>query len=517
MIQDCLWYEESGPDAAGARWIRCRRSQCRNRLYIAGRLDGIHANCEVPVGQVDRPCGTGCHLARIFAWFGVEDTKGCKCKAHARKMDERGPGWCKRRAGRIIGWLRESAKERGLPFVETAARIALSTAIKRAIVDQGKPEAEIMGVGDYLVEQLDWFDDGGLIRRLNLRGTSWAKRRRGRVLQWITAVSAQKSIQISQEAADAALDAAIAKAAMVEPQKPAEAVPVDDPLLTYDSQGQPASGLKNLWRGCAAFLVCGGPSINDLPYHKLAERGVLSLGVNNVCGMVPVKAMTFNDPAEKFHEGVLLDGGIMKLVPKARLKKTAATRRRKPGGGFEWTGKKLPDYPNVWAYERRDWFTPESFLTDPAATFGNNKKGHEKTGRPRIIFTMFLALRLLHFLGVRRVYLLGVDFHMDPAKGLAGNYAFPDDRYADTADPDKAAKEVAGVINGNNDHYRVASGMLTELRPYLEAAGFYVFNCNPWSRLQAFDHVPFEDALADCRNGVPEGPLELNGHYKKGV
>jgi hypothetical protein len=378
----------------------------------------------------------------------------------------------------------------------------------------------MQGLGGMLAKEAPWFDDGGLLRRLDKRGPSWAAKRRTRILQWITTVAAQKTVAMTEADAAALLDKAIqgvkAQAVQAQAEQPA-IIQVDDTLLTYDSQGQPANGLKNLWRGCAAFLVCGGPSINDLPYHKLAERGVLSLGVNNVCGMVPVKAMTFNDPAEKFHEGVLLDGGIMKLVPKARLKKTAATRRRKPGGGFEWTGKKLPDYPNVWAYERRDWFTPESFLTEPAATFGNNKKGHEKTGRPRIIFTMFLALRLLHFLGVRRVYLLGVDFHMDPAKGLAGNYAFPDVRYADTQDPDKAAKEVAGVINGNNDHYRVASGMLTELRPHLEAAGFYVFNCNPWSRLQAFDFVPFGDALADCRNGVPEGVLELNGHYRKGV
>ena len=288
----------------------------------------------------------------------------------------------------------------------------------------------------------------------------------------------------------------------------------DDKLLIFDVHGQPASGLQNLWRGCAAWLIGGGPSVKDVPYHKLAERGMCSLAINGVAGMVPAKAMTFNDPAQKWHEGIWLDPGIMKLIPRVRLRRASHTRRKTPDGHFVNTGKNSPDYPNVWAYERTNTFDPATFLTSPAATYGNDLKGHTQNGRPRIIFTMFLALRLLHFLGVSRVYMLGVDFYMDPAKGVHGNYAFADDRH----DPndENAAKEAAGVVNGNNSHYIVASEMLKELKPVFDAADFHVFNVNPWSRLRVFPHVPFEDALKDCRNGVHEGELDLQGWYKKG-
>jgi hypothetical protein len=532
-VVDCVWYEATLANGKGERVVRCRRAGCGNAVKTAIRLDKLHANC-FAANPFARPhCGTGCQLSLIFSWFGITDTDECGCKAKSAKMDRHGPDWCERKSGRIIGWLRESAAKRGFPFVELAARAALVTAIKRArqsIESQQQQEATVMpGLGESLVKVLPWFDDRGLVSRLDSRGVSWAERRRNRVLQWILSVAKQKQLAITEQYAAAALDAAI-DASTPDEVKTQEQVqlsgtmldamppgPVDDPLVLYDANGEKTAGLKNIWRGCAGFLVCGGPSVRDLPYHKLAERGIVSLGVNNVCGMVPVKAMTFNDPAEKFHEGILADGGIMKLIPKPRLARKSHTRRRKPDGGFELTGRNMPDYPNVWAFERRGWHTPETFLTDPAATYGNDAKGHGQTKRPRIIFTMFMALRLMHYLGCRRVYLLGADFHMDPAKGLVGNYAFDDDRYADTKDPVQHRNEVLGVINGNNDHYRVANEMLVELRPFLERAGFYVFNCNPWSRLAAFDHVPFEEALQDCRNGVPEGELQLNGHYRKGV
>ena len=518
-----MWYEATPTLANGTRIIKCRRSGCNNEFTTAERLDRFHANCRSLSADAPTECGAGCHLSRILTWFRLANDASCNCKTNARRMDERGPDWCQKRSCRIIGWLRDAAKARGLPFIEAAARTALALAISRAranVAPGPVAEVEMFGLGEFLKVELPWFTDRGLLKRLDSRGISWAMRRRSRIVQWIEAVAKQSNVELSCESAGAALDSAVCKAKLLYGQQE-EPLPmtatVDDPLALFDARGQASTGLKDIWRGCAAFIVCGGPSVRDLPYHKLAERGVLSLGINNVCGMVPVRAMTFNDPAEKFHEGVLADGSIMKLIPKPRLTHKSHTRRRKADGGFELTGRNMPDYPNVWAFERRGWHTPEAFLTDPAATYGNDAKGHAKTGRPRIIFTMFLALRLLHYLGARRVYLLGCDFHMDHAKGLSGNYAFPDDRYADVKDPEQARRDVAGVIDGNNSHYMVANAMLVELRPYLDAAGFHVFNCNPWSRLTAFDCVPFDEALKDCRNGVPEGMLDLNGMYRKGV
>lgn len=287
-----------------------------------------------------------------------------------------------------------------------------------------------------------------------------------------------------------------------------EVTPVDDQLGIYDANGGRTDALKNLWRGCAGFFVGGGPSIRSQPYHRLAERGVCSLALNNIAGFVPVKAFTFNDPPEKFHHGIWRDPGIMKFCPKAKLthRGRGTTREKLPDGSFKYLTAKTPDYPNVWGYERRGWHTPETFFIEPSATSGNNSgEGVPKTGRPKIICSMFLGLRLLHYLGVRRVYLLGVDFYMEPGladKGL-GNYAFDETR-------------TAGAIDGNNGIYKVAAAMLEELRPIFDKAGFEVYNTNALSRLRAFDYVPFEEAMEDCKNGVPKEPFDLNGWYCKG-
>lgn len=291
-------------------------------------------------------------------------------------------------------------------------------------------------------------------------------------------------------------------------------LPVDDRLICYDAQGIITTAVKNLWRGCAGFLVGGGPSINDLPYHLLADRGVCSLAINAVAAKVPVKAMTFSDPPEKFPEALFCDPGLLKLVPKRKLGR-GETRRKMPDGTFEYTGKHCCDYPGVFGFDDSGEWEPSQFLTSTAASFGSNKKGHAKNDRPRIIFTFFSAIRLMHCLGIRRIYLIGVDFYMDPALGVEGNYAFADERFANVEDRDKAAADARAVVDGNNTHYRLANKMLVELRPFLESAGLEIFNCNGHSGLRAFDYVPFDEAMEDCRNGISPGPVDTAGWYQK--
>lgn len=284
-----------------------------------------------------------------------------------------------------------------------------------------------------------------------------------------------------------------------------EITPVDDNLVVCDRGDNITTALKNLWKGCAAFFVCGGPSLNSVDYLRLGDRGVLSLGLNNVAGKVPVSAFTFNDPPEKFHHGIWRDGKIMKLLPRPKLThgKRGRTREKLADGSFKYLPQKTADYPNVWGYDRTDHFTPETFLTLPGASLGNNANGVLKTGRSKIICSMFLGLRLLHYLGARRVYLLGVDFNMDPAAPLTANYSFGE-------------KRDRGACESNNNIYATAAPMLAELRPVFDRAGFGVFNCNPMSYLRVFDYVPFDEALADCRNGVPAEPFDLCGWYQKG-
>lgn len=271
-----------------------------------------------------------------------------------------------------------------------------------------------------------------------------------------------------------------------------------DPLEVFDRWRRPTESLRDLWRGSAGFLVCGGPSLKTLPIERLKERGIVSLGINNASGFAPVRAATWSDPTEKFHHGISLDPAVLKLVPEARLNDAIAVKL--PSGEFAWADMQLGDCPNVWGFNRNcEWF-PEKFLTDKAATWGNNDAGVALTKRPKIIFTFFLGLRLLHYLGCRRIYLLGADFAMTDAPG--GGYAFNEARDA-------------GAAKCNNDHYRRANGMLLELAPMLKAGGFEVLNCNKQSSLEAFPFCPFDKALADCRGNVPAEPFDLNGWYAK--
>lgn len=272
-----------------------------------------------------------------------------------------------------------------------------------------------------------------------------------------------------------------------------------DPLEFFDRYRQPAS-LRDMWLGTSAFLVCGGPSLNDIPLERLKDRGIVSLGINNVAAHAHVRAMVFSDPPNKFHHGVWLDPTILKLcpIPKLKRKRNDHRIRAKVDGRFVTTNLYPEDCPNVFGFRRLESLEPETFLTSTGAYWGVNRKYHEQTGKPKILFTFFLGLRLLHYLGVRRVYLLGADFKMTAEQ----RYAFDQGR-------------AAGAIRGNNDHYRVANHYCQQLRPVFDAAGFEVYNCNPTSGLLAWDHVPFEHAYRDCRGHVPEEPFDTRHWYEK--
>lgn len=47
-------------------------------------------------------------------------------------MDERGVNWCEANIDEIVGWLREEATKRGLPFIDAAGRLLVRRAIRNA-------------------------------------------------------------------------------------------------------------------------------------------------------------------------------------------------------------------------------------------------------------------------------------------------------------------------------------------------------------------------------------------------
>lgn len=89
----------------------------------------------------DRVGGVGTELKKLLAGWPFRITAGtnCKCNTRARYMDAKGCDWCESEEGtkEIMGFLRESAADRGLPFVDIAARLL----VRRAVANARKAEA----------------------------------------------------------------------------------------------------------------------------------------------------------------------------------------------------------------------------------------------------------------------------------------------------------------------------------------------------------------------------------------
>jgi hypothetical protein len=247
--------------------------------------------------------------------------------------------------------------------------------------------------------------------------------------------------------------------------------------------------LKGLWWPQAGFLVCGGPSLNKMPYQKLSERGIVSLAVNNASGYVPVTAWCFSDPQHKFHHGAHLDPKCITFSPIPKLRKHIYVKL--PDGTFRSTDIRVADCPGVFGFARTTTFDNDTFLTSEQAYWGY---GGKDSDRPfTVLETMFLGLRLMHYLGCPRVYMIGVDHYMDEK----AQYAFNQTK------------------NPHNGRYRKVNEMLVNLRKVFEKSGFFVYNCNPESRCTAFDYVPFDMAFQDCKGGVPKEPFDLSKWYNK--
>ena len=279
--------------------------------------------------------------------------------------------------------------------------------------------------------------------------------------------------------------------------------------------------LADLYKGASAFLVLGGPSAKTMPLELLGRRGVLILSVNNCPAVLPPEirphVWLHTDPARKFHDSIWRDPGVLKIVPVRDWKLgrggKSCLRTRDPETDklIDLPGVCGKDMPGVLGFHRNTSFDPENWLYEPKVNRGNDeetatgiKKGKngkadqklgEPNGWPKTINTMFAALRLAFYLGIKRLYLVGADFHMEPDQP----YGF---------DQDKGC----GGIRGNNNAYAAMCVMFDGLLPYFEQAGFEVINCTPDSGLYSFDFVPFEEAIAAATEGF-EQEMNCNGWY----
>ncbi len=96
----------------------------------------------VPVGLPvycacqNKAAGPGTELKKLLYSVGIVAEKGCSCDGHAAEMNRQGVEWCAENIATIVGWMREEATKRGLPFIEVAARWMVRKAIRRATAGQ---------------------------------------------------------------------------------------------------------------------------------------------------------------------------------------------------------------------------------------------------------------------------------------------------------------------------------------------------------------------------------------------
>jgi len=249
-----------------------------------------------------------------------------------------------------------------------------------------------------------------------------------------------------------------------------------DPLQV-ERNGEPAN-LAGLWAPCPAFLVGSGPSLPTYPLERLRERGVASLGINNAAAVAPCRAWCFSDPQSKFHHALYLDPAVMTFAPIPKLKKSIII---KTANGFHNTNLRVRDCPNTYGFARSTRFVPETFFDTTFAHWGSGKHQPPDVEGSGCLATLFLGIRLLYHLGVRRIYLLGIDH-----AGGRGRWAKEDRCFE-------------------------------RLLPVFEERGLGVTNCNLSSGCRVFPCRTFDEAVDDCKGSVPDEPLDVEGWYSKAV
>lgn len=244
-------------------------------------------------------------------------------------------------------------------------------------------------------------------------------------------------------------------------------------IFTRDKHTMP---MGDMFRGASAFLICGGPSFAQVDKTKLSQPGVLTMGINNSMKTFRSNLWISVDDPTHFIKSVWIDPTIMKFVPLDHAEKYIFDNEK-----WVMMGMKVGDCPNVWYYKRNEKFNAKQFLWEDTFNWGN----HKDYGGGRSV--MLVAIRMMFFLGIRNIFLLGADFKMDESKG----YHF---------DQSRSKESVAN----NNDTFSKMINRFTELKPIFEKNGLFLYNCNPESELKVFPFISVDDAIANCLYIMPK-------------
>jgi|688.fasta_scaffold76134_4 hypothetical protein len=96
-----------------------------------------------PKTMEEDPNGPGTVLSKMIKSLGIVMSDSCSCRRHAIEMNTQGNDWCEQNIDTVVGWLREEANRRGLPFVDMIGKLMVGRAIKKSrklLANQPVPE-----------------------------------------------------------------------------------------------------------------------------------------------------------------------------------------------------------------------------------------------------------------------------------------------------------------------------------------------------------------------------------------
>ena len=73
--------------------------------------------------------GPGTELKALLRMVGITSSPSCSCNARAEDMDSKGMKWCLWNVRTIVGWLKEEADKRKLPFTSLGAGALVYAAV----------------------------------------------------------------------------------------------------------------------------------------------------------------------------------------------------------------------------------------------------------------------------------------------------------------------------------------------------------------------------------------------------
>jgi hypothetical protein len=109
------------------------REEIENKLLtILGDDPASKLRSFFPKTLEECPNCPGTILSKMIKKMGIVITSNCSCRRHALAMNENGNDWCENNIETIVGWLKEEAQKRKLPFIDAAGRFMIKRAIQKS-------------------------------------------------------------------------------------------------------------------------------------------------------------------------------------------------------------------------------------------------------------------------------------------------------------------------------------------------------------------------------------------------